>query len=254
MTCNPATPLTKYDLYERCVQNPAALVPFLVALHGQSPLTLAEDFSGTAALSREWTRTIPQATAHAIDLDPEVITVARKRARDLPVHFVCANVFDALRSPADVLFVGNYSIGYLHSRRDLLAYFARSFKRLNPHGIFVCDTYGGESAFRLGATQRIIPLDPRTRIRYTWEHCKANAFTAMVTNAIHFRVERDGEVLQELTDAFLYRWRLWSVPELVDALHESGFASTEVRESLDASSVSEVPSESFVVTITARKP
>ena len=32
----------------------------------------------------------------------------------------------------------------------------------------------------------------------------------------------------ELRDAFVYRWRLWSVPELRDAMMEAGFRSTEV--------------------------
>ena len=39
---------------------------------------------------------------------------------------------------------------------------------------------------------------------------------------MHFRVERDGCIIQEETDAFVYRWRLWSVPELRDAMREGG--------------------------------
>jgi hypothetical protein len=51
----------------------------------------------------------------------------------------------------------------------------------------------------------------------------------LVTNAIHFRVECNGEIIHQLTDAFVYHWRLWSVPELRDAMRQAGFRATEVH-------------------------
>jgi len=119
-------------------------------------------------------------------------------------------------------------------------------------GVFVCDTYGGESAFRRGAIQRVVPLDADTTIRYTWEHREADAWTGAVTNAVHFRVERCGEIVQEITDAFVYDWRLWSVPELREVLHETGFEGVEVRETLDANAAGAPNSPDFAVVITAR--
>ncbi|MFO0083664.1 MAG: hypothetical protein ACK55O_13765, partial [Phycisphaerales bacterium] len=50
----------------------------------------------------------------------------------------------------------------------------------------------------------------------------------IVENALHFRVLRDNEVIQEHTDAFVYRWRLWSLSELREAMLEAGFARVEV--------------------------
>ena len=50
----------------------------------------------------------------------------------------------------------------------------------------------------------------------------------MVTDVLHFRIESGGTITDELLDAFTYEWRLWSVPELRDAMLEAGFASTEV--------------------------
>jgi hypothetical protein len=66
------------------------------------------------------------------------------------------------------------------------------------------------------------------RIRYIWQQRQTDPLTGLVENALHFRVERAGEVVQEITDAFVYRWRLWSVPELRDAMREAGFARTDV--------------------------
>lgn len=251
---------SRYDLYERCVQDPAALVPFLRSLHGGDPRVLAEDFCGSAALSREWLCKVPNAVAYATDIDPAMIAVARDRCSALHLRLTCASVLDAPPTPADVIFVGNFSIGELHSRSQLLRYLALARKRLNPRSIFVCDTYGGESAFHLGAIQRIIPLATHefdlgpasARIRYTWEHRIANPLSAMVTNAIHFRVECDGEIIHQLTDAFVYHWRLWSVPELVDAMCEVGFVRVEVRDNLDHSSTCSSPSENYAVTLCAR--
>lgn len=248
----PPMSLSRHDLYERCVQRPGELVPFLRALHGRFPLALAEDFCGSAALSREWLRIDSRARAHACDIDAEMIAAARERCPSPALSLAHADALDAPMSCSDVIFVGNFSIGFLHQRALLLRYLAHARARLAKGGIFVCDTYGGESAFRVGAIQRLIQLDAQSRVRYTWEHREANALTSMVTNAIHFRIERDGEVVEELTDAFVYRWRLWSVRELIDALHESGFAGMEIRDTLDATSTCAHVGENFAVTITAR--
>jgi len=230
-----AKPLSKYELYELTVQNPAALVPLLLAIHGGSPRVLAEDFSGTAALSRAWLKAVPRSKAVAADIDPEPL---RRAGRNQRLKTIVA---DVLRSPllaqhrADVLFVGNFSIGEIHARRDLVRYLRRAKARLNPGGVFVCDTYGGESAFRTGSIQRMHPgpkRDPALRIRYTWQQRAADPITGRVENALHFRTDRGGDIEQELTDAFVYRWRLWSLPELRDAMLEAGFQAAQIHQQI----------------------
>jgi hypothetical protein len=42
--------------------------------------------------------------------------------------------------------------------------------------------------------------------------------------AIHFEFE-DGS---KLRDAFTYSWRIWSLPELTELLHEAGFGTVRV--------------------------
>lgn len=242
----------RHDLYEACVQNTAVLVPLLQAIHGGRPRVLAEDFGGTAAASRAWVRLVPGARAVVCDHDGEVLAEARRRARregvarrvtlvqaDLIRRVLPARVRSAR---ADVLFVGNFSIGEIHARRDLVRYFARSRARLRRAGVLVCDTYGGETAYSTGALERVhvasTALESRatkaraTTIRYTWQQREADPLTGMVENALHFRVLRAGEVVQEITDAFVYRWRLWSVPELREAMREAGFARTDVYGSI----------------------
>ena len=225
-------PLTKHDLYEICVQSPGHLVPFLRAVHGAEPLVLGEDFAGTCALSHLWASSHAEWSSVAADFDREALDFHGSCERVTKIE---ADVL-AVCDPADVIFVGNFSIGYRHSRADLIEYLRHVRSRLNPGGVFVCDTYGGTTAYTLGDVHRDhwIPDDPRysghagKRIRYTWEQRSADPITGMVTNILHFRVEKAGMIEQEMFDAFVYEWRLWSLPELRDAMLEAGFSGVEV--------------------------
>lgn len=236
---------TAFSLYESCVQNPELAVKLLRGIHGASPRILAEDFCGTAALSRAWVRAIPHSRAIAADIDPaplkrakaEFAKVRSKSRGRSPapaaqaVRILRADVLTSAplaKTRADVLFVGNFSIGEIHDRATLVRYLARSRKRLLKSGVFVCDIYSGESAFRVGTTQREHILADGTRVKYTWEQRSADPFTARVENALHFRVFKGSELVRDLRDAFVYHWRLWSIPELRDAMLEAGFDHVDV--------------------------
>ncbi|GAB4386360.1 MAG: hypothetical protein Kow0022_15120 [Phycisphaerales bacterium] len=220
--------MDRHDLYELCVQSPGHLVPLLKAIHGRGPTVLGEDFAGTAALSCRWVEDVPGGCAIAVDLDADAIA---RHGRDDRIE---RQVVDVRRATGnvDVLFVGNFSIGYMNTRADLLEYLRHVRSRLNPGGVFICDTYGGESAFLTGHVHRHHPLPDGRRVRYTWEQRRADPLTGMVTDVLHFRVEKGGVIEEEWPDAFVYEWRLWSVPELRDALGEAGFADTAVYQKL----------------------
>lgn len=234
----------RHDLYERCVQSPRHLVPMLRAMHGAPhpsgsegnatgrvtahPLILAEDFAGTAALSYLWAESAPEATAIAVDLDESALMRRPSHERVTRIVGDVRHATDPTAHACDICFVGNFSIGYLHDRDQLVGYLRHARNRLKPRGIFVCDIYGGESAFLTGHVHRDHPGDGGKRIRYTWEQREANPLTGMVTDVLHFQIDRAGMVELELPDAFIYRWRLWSVPELRDAMTEAGFISSHV--------------------------
>lgn len=263
----------RHALYELCVQSPTHVAGFLHAAHGGEPAVLGEDFAGTAALSRVWCAARPGRRAVAVDLDAGALAYGNEAAG---VTKIAADVM-ACDEPADVVWVGNFSIGYWHTRAALVAYLRHVLGRLRrgraggegeegsrrvgsvsrptpdggsesrptqndrpARGLFVCDTYGGESAFATGVVHRDhwiagdgLPaaLEPHRgkRVRYTWEQRDADPTTGMVTDVLHFMIiDADGTIDDELDEAFVYRWRLWSVPELRDAMLEAGFASTEV--------------------------
>ncbi|MEO0483736.1 MAG: class I SAM-dependent methyltransferase [Planctomycetota bacterium] len=221
-----STELSRYEFYERCVQSPGDLAPLLRAIHGNAPEMLGEDFCAAAALSEAWCQH-PNARAVAVDLDPEPLERARQRAPG-QIEVIQADVLEARLPEADLIFVGNFSIGEIHDRPALVEYLRRSRDRLRSGGAFICDTYGGDSAFVTGAVHRNHPGPDGTTIRYTWEQRDADPLTGRVVNALHFRLEQSGMITQELTDAFVYDWRLWSVPELRDALAEAGYPRTAV--------------------------
>ncbi len=214
------------------MQNPGALVPLLRAIHPGTPRVLGEDFSAAAAVSRCWLAQVPRSTAIAADLDQACLDRARALCANPRLHIRRCNVLTSTPPgpKPDLIFVGNFSICEIHARKSLVAYFRRCRSRLADKGVFVCDIYGGESAFRTGHVQRMheVPGDDRMRIRYTWQQRHADPITAMVENALQFRVLRSNEVINELTDAFVYRWRLWSLSELREAMLEAGFARVEV--------------------------
>ncbi len=205
-------------------------MPFLRAMHGGDAHVLCEDFCGTAALSRAWCEMVRGGRAIGVDLSDEVLERGR---RDKPESLTLRKG-DATRSDdrGDIVFVGNFSIGEIHERPALVRYLARCRRRLHEGGIFVCDTYGGESALREGFVHRPHPLGDGRIVRYTWEQREVDPLTNMVINAMHFRIERAGVIEEELTDAFVYHWRLWSVPELRDAMRQAGFDRVEVYEKL----------------------
>ncbi len=214
----------KHDLYELCVQSPKDLVPLLRAIHGHNPSVLGEDFAGTAAVSHLWVERAG-CSAIAVDFDEETLARRGEHERIAKHHCDVREISD----PCDLLFVGNFSIGYLHTRAELVAYLKHARTRLEQSGsVFVCDTYGGESAYTLGGVHRAHPMPGGKLCRYTWEQHAADPTTGMVTNLIHFRVERAGVIEFELEDAFVYEWRLWSIPELRDAMADAGFTETLV--------------------------
>lgn len=250
----PARVLRRFDLYELCVTEPWRVVRFIEAAHGGSPRVLREDFSGTGSLARAWTNSSVSRSAIAVDMDPEPL--ARLTGVDR-VRVVRARA-EACRLRADVIAATNFPLGYFHDRNALLRYLRGVRTSLTRGGVFVADMYGGADAFtpmKLTRTRR----GPRDeRVEYTWEQREADALTGLVLDTLSFRVwpspgakstdrpkrrsvarasvnhptRPSAPRAREFSDAFVYRWRLWSIPELRDAARDAGFHKFEVYDEL----------------------
>lgn len=216
----------RYDLYELAAQSPLMQARFLRAVHGANPLVLGEDFCGSGAIARAWASLGEDRRAVCVDKDADALGALRSRADQATLarlELVRADVMDAAHK-VDVLCALNFPVGYFHDRAGLLAYLRHARSRLNPRGALVVDAYGGRDAFTLGETEQDLPGG----VRYVWEQREADPITARVRNAMHFHLP-DGATIR---DAFVYDWRLWSIPELRDAMRDAGFARVDVYNTL----------------------
>lgn len=217
----------RFSCYELAVTNPKPLARFLRASHGGTCRVLGEDFSGTGALSRAWVDLNPKHKAIVVDNDPDPLSRIPKHPR---LKSVWADVLKAT-NPCDVIAATNFPICYCHTRRDLLRYLRHIRTRLKPRGIFVADLYGGSDAFTPGKTTVKLRRPDSKALWYTWEQRTADPMTCRVLNALHFRTQDRGKTTQ-IKDAFIYDWRLWSIPELTEAIIEAGFQDVDIYDRL----------------------
>ena len=227
----------KYDLYQRSVNEPDADIRLLNRVFqrhfGRPPRRLREDFCGTANVACRFAEIHPENHAFGIDLDPEPLAwgrahnVARLRPDQAArVKLIEGNVLDVGIEPVDVTVALNFSYYVFRKRDELLRYLRVARSTLGSEGLLVLDAYGGADAQKeLEETRRIGGFD------YVWDQHRFNPIQNGGINYIHFKF-KDGSRMRR---AFRYDWRLWSVPELRDAMAEVGFSASEVYwEGLDS--------------------
>ena len=222
--------VNRFDLYEAAVQSPEVQCRFFRALHGGEPLVLADDFSGAGGLARGWLGLSERYASIATDRDELPLAHAYVRATERFGEGVFkrfglqrASVVEA-GGHVDVAVALNFGVSELQRRAELVGYFRHSLFRLNNGGVMVVDTYGGPTAYDTGRYRVEASLDGAGFV-YEWEQRRGDPLTGRVECAMHFEV--DGGTRVE--DAFVYDWRLWSVPEVRDAMMEAGYRSTEVH-------------------------
>jgi len=194
-------------------------------LRQRDPLTLREDFCGTAALCCEWVRMEPSGKAYGIDLDQPTLDWARTHnlaqlaSLEPRVELIRGNVLDDYPFKVDVVTAFNFSYFCLKSRRDMLAYFSRCQKALVKDGLFYLDIFGGPTSMAIQQEE--------TKYRsftYIWDQASFSPVTGDLKCHIHF-IPHDKRPMRR---AFTYDWRLWTIPELTDILEEAGFEDVYV--------------------------
>lgn len=219
----------KYELYRRAVQSAENDVVFIQdtykELKRKSPRTFREDFCGTFALSTEWIKLNPRHEAMGIDLDPEPMAYGRqhylsklKPEQQRRMKLLEGNVLDPSLPKADVVVAMNFSYFCFKQRELLKKYFSNVVKTLNKDGIFLVDIFGGSQCY--GAIEDTIRHEGFT---YYWDQTNFDPVTNEALFHIHFRV--GGKKIEQV---FTYDWRLWSIPEIRDIMHEVGFRKTHI--------------------------
>lgn len=220
----------KHVLYQLSVQTPETEVEFLSdwfkKLRGKKPLSLREDFCGSAILCARWVESAEQRTATGVDIDRSVLGWGERHnlaplgdARER-VTLLRQDVRAKLAKKHDIVCALNFSYWIFKTRDALRDYFARVRGGLAKGGLFFLDAYGGWDAQE--------PMQERRRIKqgftYVWDQNTFDAITHDVTNFIHFEFQ-DGSKLKR---AFRYDWRFWTLPELRELLAEAGFSKVHV--------------------------
>jgi len=230
----------KHLLYSASVQSVDADVDFFQRIykkaHGERFTRFREDFCGTAALACEFIQRSEKNQAWGVDLDqPTLDWGARNYLPKLGdgqerLELICSDVLADGNPTAQVIAALNFSFCVFKTRDVLQAYFRKVRESLEPGGIFFLDIFGGTEALCQDQEKRRIDAEVAfdgtrvPRFTYIWEQARFNPVDHHILCKIHFKLS-DGT---KLRNAFVYDWRLWTLPELQELLLEAGFDTADV--------------------------
>ncbi len=236
------TPPDIHWLYEASVQNVDTDLDFGKRVYTKhwkrTPLTVREDFCGTAKLAARWVQRNKINQAWGIDFhQPTLDWGVKYNVSKLTdnqkerLHLICGDVLEKTTPKVDITFALNFSFCVFKERNTLRNYFQKVCSALNDEGLFVLDIYGGtESIMAKSDDVREIPgLTTPEGVKipdfeYIWEQADYNPINHDTTCHIHFKVPGYGKIEK----AFTYEWRLWTLMEIQELLKEAGFAKAEV--------------------------
>lgn len=225
LTAKTADP---HVLYQKSVQDADFEVNLITNVYrrrvGRKPLSLREDFCGTALLCGAWVDSDERRTATGVDIDRSVLAWGKKHniaplGEDAKrVTLLQADVRKAGGKKHDLVCAFNYSYFCFKDRASLRRYFEAARSHIVDDGLFFMDLFGGYEASQvLQETRRY------SGFRYVWDQAAYNPITGDFKAYIHFRFP-DGTAIEK---AFTYDWRMWTIPELRELLEEAGFTDIE---------------------------
>ena len=220
-------------LYEKSVQSPDFDLPFFAESfenHTGRPLRLLrEDFCGTAALSAYFVTQHPENHAIGVDLDwPTLNWGIKHHVSLLPVDqqnrltLIHGNVLDPHASQVQLAVALNFSYMIFKDRPTLRQYFKRAKESLQPGGMYILDIWGGSESQVLQEEPRDIDNPEDDGIgdfTFIWDQDAFDPTTYFCTMRMHFTFQ-DGS---EMRNAFVYDWRMWTMPEVMELMNEAGF-------------------------------
>jgi hypothetical protein len=220
----------RYELYLQAVQAPDVDAEFARDVYRREfdrrATRLREDFCGTAAICCEWVKLHDDNRAWGVDLDPEPLQWGRennlaalKKKQRRRVELIEGDVRTVETPPVDVVMAQNFSYFLFEERATLVSYFQSVHQRLDESGLLILDVYGGPEAVR-----ESIEETEHDDFTYCWDQDGFDPISRRARCHIHFDFP-DGSRMER---AFTYEWRMWTLPELREALADAGFAATSV--------------------------
>jgi SAM-dependent methyltransferase len=227
-----------HDLYQKSVQSPdndmELLSDYFKEYTGKFLRHFREDFCGTAYLSAYFVTQHSKNQALGVDLDWPTLNWGIKHNistltpdQQQRVSLVNDNVLDVQRPRVQMIAALNFSYMVFHDRPTLLQYLTNAKESLQPGGLMVLDIWGGSESQVLQEEQREIENSEDENIGdfiFTWDQDTFDPLTHLYTTRIHFSFT-DGS---EIRNAFVYDWRLWTIPEVTELMAEAGFQDIHV--------------------------
>ena len=220
----------KHILYQESVQAPDVDARFFSKYFkkytGEPLRVFREDFCGTAILCCEFVKRHRDNRAIGVDLDAPTLEWAashnvskldedqRKR-----VTLIEGNVLTVREPKAQMIAGLNFSFSVFKTRKEFGDYMKNACAALVPGGVFALDNWGGGQAQFL--------MKERKRMKgftYVWDQNKFDPITHEILCKIHFEF-KDGT---RIKNAFVYDWRLWTLPEMRELMEEAGFEDIHV--------------------------
>lgn len=220
----------KFDLYEKSVQTAESDARFLArrfrVMTGRPLRALREDFCGTANILCEFVKLHRSNIGIGIDLDREPLQwCSSSRLTQLPeqqrsrILLRNKDVREVRAPKVDLITALNFSYFVFKTRAKMLQYLKNARRSLADDGVMMLDVHGGID----------VPIEGRETwkvrdFKYVWEVKNFDPVTHHILCKIHF-LFRDGSRMQ---NAFVYDWRLWTLPELRELFEEAGFRNIHV--------------------------
>ncbi|MBI3555632.1 MAG: class I SAM-dependent methyltransferase [Deltaproteobacteria bacterium] len=225
--------IDKYHFYEESVQSPEEDIELFIRLYKQArhrePRRLREDFCGTFKLACEFVKLDRRNTAEGLDLDPEPLAYGRRRHfsrltldQKSRLDILQRNVISVSRQKTDLIVANNFSFFIFRERKTLVDYFKACRRSLRRGGVLVLEMVGGPGFVEKTREQRTIKMMGKAKFKYIWDQRSFNPINREGHYSIHFKLPNG----RQAKHAFSYHWRIWTIPEVRDALREAGFKDT----------------------------
>lgn len=224
-----------YYCYEKAVQCVKAEIDFVDDIFTKSrkrqAKTLREDFCGTMNTSCQWVKLRTKNIAYGVDIDKKVLKWAKKNNiatlesnQKKRINIINNDVISAKTKQVDICLAMNFSYWLLKERKATINYFSNIYNSLKTDGLFFLDAYGGYEAFQV-----LTEKTKNEEFTYIWEQETYNPIDGIAKCHIHFKF-KDGSKIKK---AFTYEWRVWTMPEILEMLHEANFKPTVYWEQVD---------------------